>query len=110
MQTAVIAFPLAGAGGSRDAGRLLLRAGGKDALEVLLPFVARVLPDLAVLVPVAVDGEPQGSDSCLQGSDNILPHRRIRAALKETTRFWPYFTTVPGIALALPLSSVVVVR
>jgi len=41
----------------RYAGRLLLPAGGKDALDVLLPFVARVLPDLVVLLSVAVDGE-----------------------------------------------------
>src|SRR5437762_2358165 len=41
----------------RDAVRLLLPAGGKDALDVLLPFVARVLPDLVVLLSVAVDGE-----------------------------------------------------
>src|SRR6266550_1844231 len=42
---------------SRDAGRLLLPAGGKDVLHVLLPFVPRVLPDLVVLLSVAVDGE-----------------------------------------------------
>src|SRR4029434_5917392 len=53
---------------SRDAGRLLLPAGGKDVLDVALPFVARVLPDLVILVPVAVDGERHlpGARECLR--------------------------------------------
>src|SRR5881396_3172676 len=41
----------------RDAGGLFFPAGGKDVLDVLLPFVPRVLPDLVVLFSIAIDGE-----------------------------------------------------
>src|SRR5438105_10338868 len=79
----------------RDAGGLLLPAGGQDALDVFLPFVARVLPDLVVPVPVAVDGERHfpGAREYLR----VLERHRIVDAIRAGWR--PAFHHVERVAV-----------
>src|SRR6267142_6381460 len=79
----------------RKAGRLLLPAAGKDALDIHLAFVPRVLPDLVVLFPVAVDGERHlpGTREHLR----VLERHRIVEAIGAYRR--PAFHHVQRVAV-----------